>query len=163
MKTFLSLGITAVLLAASPALKANKSYAPLPAMVFSGKTVFIENSTGDATLQHSVYMELARWGRFRLAESRENADIVLAISGPSSVRVVPASESSSGYPPPARSDAPAEPSVPAGFTRISIVDPKTGKSLWFSQNKTDLSKSRTAFLDGLRDAMEQQESGRRHK
>jgi hypothetical protein len=162
MKTFLSLGVAAVLLAASPNLEANKTYSPLPAIVFTGKTVFIENSTGDATLQHSVYMELARWGRFVLAESRDKADIVLAISGPSSVRVVSASESASGYPQ-ARSDAPVEPVIPAGFTRISVVDPKSGKTLWFSQNKTDLSKSRTAFLDGLRDAMERQESGHRQK
>jgi hypothetical protein len=163
MKTFRALGIAAALLASSPVLKANKTYAPLPAMVFTGKTVFIENSTGDATLQHSVYMELARWGRFRLAESRDNADLVLAISGPSSVHTVPTSEPISGYPPQARHDAPAESAVPAGFTRISVVDPKTGKSLWFSQTKSDLSKSRTSFLDGLRDAMDQQESGHKHK
>jgi hypothetical protein len=163
MKTFRALGIAAALLASSPVLKANKTYAPLPAMVFTGKTVFIENSTGDATLQHSVYMELARWGRFRLADGRDNADLVLAISGPSSVRTVPASESTSGYPPQTRNDRPAESAVPAGFTRISVVDPKTGKSLWFSQTKSDLSKSRTSFLDGLRDAMDQQESGHKHK
>jgi hypothetical protein len=163
MKTFRALGIAAALLASSTVLKANKTYAPLPAIVFAGKTVFIENSTGDATLQHSVCMELTRWGRFRLAENRNNADLVLAISGPSSVRTVPASESTSGYPPQARNDTPAEPAVPAGFTRISIVDPKTGKSLWFSQAKSDLSKSRTSFLDGLRDAIDQQESAHKHK
>jgi hypothetical protein len=135
---------------------ANKTYSPLPSIVFTGKTVFIENETGDASLQHLVYLELARWGRYEVAPSREKAEIVISISGPNTVRAVPTSETSGGYPPRPASDV-SDP-VPAGMTRISIVDPKTGKSLWFSQRKTDISRSHTSFLDGLRDAMDQQES-----
>ena|SRR3989442_732120 len=155
----LGLVASVILLTDVSALCANKTYTPLPSVVFSGKTVFIENETGDATLQHAVYLELARWGRFEVAESREKADMVIAISGPNTVRAVVTGDSSGGYPPQSR--APEGDPVPSGFTRISIVDPKTGKALWFSQRKTDLSKSRTGFLDGLRDAMEQQESRRR--
>ena len=147
-----------VLLANSSALCA-KTYTPLPQIVFTGKTVFIENETGDATLQHAVYLELARWDRFDIAASRDKADIVIAISGPNTVRAVATSGSSGGYP--SQSARPEGDPVPSGLTRISIVDPKTGKPLWFSQRKTDLSKSRTGFLDGLRDAMEQQESHKR--
>ena len=150
-------------LASSPVLYANKTYSPLPAIVFTGKTVFIENTTGDATFQHLVYMEIVRWGRFQVAESRDKADIVIAISGASSVRAVPASESSSGYLPQAITAASNEPAVPVGMTRISIVEPKSGKSLWFSQKKTDVAKSKTGFLDSLRDAMVQQESGHKQK
>ena len=68
---------------------------------------------------------------------------------------MPASDTESGYP--VGSALPSGSDVPVGMTRISIVDPKTGKSLWFSQKKTDLSKSRTGLLDGLRDAIEQEE------
>jgi hypothetical protein len=163
MKRFLACVLAAASLAVSPILYANKTYSPLPAIVLTAKTVFIENSTGDATFQHLVYMEIVRWGRFQVAESRDKADMVIAISGAGSVRAVPASESSSGYPPQAISSASNEPAVPVGLTRISIRDPKSGKSLWFSQRKTDLSKSRTGFLDSLRDAMDQQESGHKQK
>jgi len=163
MKIFLSLAVVAVILESAPVLEANKTYTPLPSIVLKGQTVFIENGTGDATLQHLVYMEIARWGRFRMAESRDKADVILAISGASSVRLVEASESSPGYLARMYADTSAEPAVPAGFTRISVVDPKTGKALWFSQKKTDTSKSRTGFLDGLRDAMEQQEASHKQK
>jgi hypothetical protein len=159
MRMLLSLVVTVVLLAGSGTVCASKTYTPLPAIVFAGKTVFIENETGDATLQHAVYLELARWGRFDVVASRDKADIVLAVSGPNAVGTVVTSDSSGGYPPQSR--APEGDPVPSGFTRISILDPKSGKPLWFSQRKTDLSKSRTSFLDGLRDAMEQQESRKR--
>ena len=163
MKIFLSLVVAAFLLADSPVLRADKTYTPLPSIVLKAKTVFIENGTGDATLQDLVYLEIARWGRFRMAESRDKADVILAISGATSVRLVQASESSPGYLARMYADTSAQPSVPAGFTRISVVDPKSGKALWFSQKKTDLSKSRTGFLDGLRDAMDQQESAHKQK
>jgi hypothetical protein len=131
----------------------------VPSFVFSAKTLFIENKTGDATLQHAVYLELARWGRLDVVGSREEADVVISISGPSHVREVSASETSGGYP--ALSTVPEDDPVPVGMTRISILEPKMGKSLWFSQRKTDLSRSHTGFLDVLRDAMEQQESRKR--
>jgi hypothetical protein len=159
MKTLLPLATAATLLLSPSDLLANKKSPPLPAIVFTGKTIFIENETGDATRQHAVYLELVRWGRFDVVASRDKADMVITISGPNTVRAVVTSDSSGGYPPP--SAAPEGESVPAGFTRISIVDPKTNKAIWFSQRKTDLSKSRTGLLDGLRDAMEQQESRKR--
>ena len=159
MKILLCVVAAAFLLAFPSALYANKTYTPVPSFVFSAKTVFIENKAGDATFQHAVYLEFARWGRMNVVDSREKADVIISISGPNGVREVPASETSGGYP-----VSPATPEgnpVPAGMTRISILDPKTGKSLWFSQKKTDLSRSHTGFLDGLRDAMEQQESRKR--
>jgi hypothetical protein len=42
--------------------------------------------------------------------------------------------------------------VPAGSTRISLIDPKTGNSLWSDIRKTDSAKTATHMLDGLRDA-----------
>jgi len=106
-----------------------------------------------------VYLEFARWGRYEVAESRGKADIIVSISGPNSVRAIQARETSGGYP--VAAARPAGSNVPVGMTRISILDPKSGKSLWFSQKKTDLRKSRTGFLDSLRDAMEQEESHKR--
>ena len=128
----------------------------MPSFVFSRKTVFIENKTGDATLQHAIYLEFARWGRLDVVESREKSDVIICISGPNHAREVPASETFNGYP--VSFTVPEGDPVPVGMTRISILDAKTRKSLWFSQRKTDLSRSHTGFLDGLRDAMEQEES-----
>ena len=159
MKVFIRIVAAALLVTFSSATYANKTYTPVPSFVFNAKTVFIENKTGDATLQHAVYLEFARWGRLEVVEGREKADVIISISGPNHVREVPASETSSGYP--LSLTAPEGDPVPVGMTRISILDPKTGKSVWFSQRKMDLSQSHTGFLDGLRDAMEQQESHKR--
>jgi hypothetical protein len=86
MKTAIRIGVATVLLASAATLYGNKTYTPLPRIVFNGKAVFIENQTGDATLQHAVYLEFARSGRFEVAASRDQADVVISISGPNTVR-----------------------------------------------------------------------------
>src|SRR5215470_15413223 len=117
MRILAALFITVILFASPSFLFADKTYSQLPSFVMNGKTVFIENATGDATLQHAVYLEVARWGRLDVVASREKADIVIAISGPNMVRTMATSESSGGYP---ASSAAAESgdTVPAGYTRI---------------------------------------------
>ena len=71
MNVFVRVVAQALFLISSSALYANKTYTPVPSFVFSRKTVFIENKTGDATLQHAIYLEFARWGRLDVVESRE--------------------------------------------------------------------------------------------
>jgi len=49
----------------------------------------------------------------------------------------------------------ADEAVPPGSTRISVIDPKTGNSLWSDIRKTDNAKAATHMLDGLREAFDQ--------
>jgi len=54
----------------------------------------------------------------------------------------------------------ADEAVPPGSTRISVIDPKSGNSLWSDIRKTDNPKAATHMLDGLRNAFDQKEKGR---
>ena len=54
-----------------------------------------------------------------------------------------------------RKFAGADEAVPPGSTRISVIDPKTGNSLWSDIRKTDNAKAATHMLDGLREAFDQ--------
>src|SRR5437016_1722536 len=53
--------------------------------------------------------------------------------------------------------ASADEAVPPGSTRISVIDPKTGNSLWSDIRKTDNAKAATHVLDGLREAFDQKQ------
>jgi hypothetical protein len=48
-------------------------------------------------------------------------------------------------------------SFPPGSTRISVIDPKTGNSLWSDIRKIDNAKAATHLLDGLREAFDQKQ------
>ena len=54
----------------------------------------------------------------------------------------------------------ADEAVPPGSTRISVIDAKSGNSLWSDIRKTENPKAATHMLDGLRDAINQKEKGR---
>jgi hypothetical protein len=53
----------------------------------------------------------------------------------------------------------ADEAVPPGSTRVSLIDPKSGSSLWSDVRKTDSPNAATHMLDGLREAIEQKEKG----
>jgi hypothetical protein len=61
-----------------PAIAAEK--APLPAKLTTAKSAFLVNEGVSARLLDKVYSELKKWNRFRLVESREDADIVITLS-----------------------------------------------------------------------------------
>jgi hypothetical protein len=116
--------------------------------------VYVDNQTTDAQLQTEVYSELMKWGRFQIAESPQKADLILRISSGSMVRFVsgdatnaPAAETRVA--PPSADD-----SVAPGFTRLTLVDPKSGNSLWSGQKKTSGAPAGWHLLDSLRGAIE---------
>ena len=54
-----------------------------------------------------------------------------------------------------------EESVPAGHTKIALVDPKTGATLWSDLHKTEGGKVKSGhLLDGLRQAFDEYEKAR---
>ena len=125
----------------------------------SAKTVYVENQTTTAELQNTAYTELLKWGRLQIVDSPQKADIVLRVSNGNYVKFVPGGENPRASKPKAGNQdfAGADEAVPPGSTRISVIDPKTGNSLWSDIRKTDNPKAATHLLDGLREAFDQKQ------
>jgi hypothetical protein len=125
--------------------------------VVSARTVYIQNETGFIELEYATILELSKWGHFELAERREKADLILRLDTGSRVRLVPEGEGI-----PAASSAPAENPVPPGYTRISLLQPKTAQMLWSGKHKTEGGKVKNGhLLDELREAFRDYERGKR--
>jgi hypothetical protein len=147
-------GVTAGLL---PLAKAKNSPSSVPQVVLSAKTIYVENQTTDGQLQTAVYVELTKWGRYQIVENREKADLILSLSNGNIVRFVSGDAAAA---PTAQIKAPptappvADETVPPGFTRVSLLDPKTGSPLWSGQRKTSGPPASWHLLDGLREAID---------
>lgn len=130
----------------------------LPQAVMNAHTVFLENETGFVELQYTAVLELSKWGHFQQAESREKADLVLVLSGGTHVHAIPDGQ----YPRTTGLNAFTEESVPSGRTKIALVDPKTGTTLWSGLHRTEGGKVKGGhLLDELRQAYEETEKGKR--
>ena len=130
---------------------------PLPDAVVHARTVFLENETGFHELEYSTVLELSKWGRFELAESREKADLILRLNNGNRVRAVPEGE----FPTSKAINFSEEP-IPPGHTRIALVDPKTGALLWSDLHRTDGGKVKNGhLLDGLRVAFDSYDKSKR--
>ncbi|HXR32500.1 MAG TPA: hypothetical protein VN830_02235 [Verrucomicrobiae bacterium] len=146
------LGVWALRVAAQPT--------NLPEAVIKAHTLFLVNETGFAELQNTAVLELNKWGHFEIAESREKADLVLSLSSGTHVRALPDGQ----YPRPTGLNAFTEDAVPKGHTRVALLDPKTGATLWSDLRRTEGGKVKNGhLLDGLREAFDSYEksSGRK--
>lgn len=129
----------------------------LPQAVMNAHTVIIVNETGFAELQYTAVLELSKWGHFQEAESREKADLVLVLSSGTHVHAIPDGQ----YPRTTGLNAFSEETVPAGHTRVALVDPKSGTTLWSGFHKTEGGKVKGGhLLDELRQAYEDTEKGK---
>ncbi len=139
--------------------QAKDKHASLPTSVLRAQTVYVDNQTTSGELQNTAYIELSRWGRFQIVEEPKKADIILRLSSGNSVKFVSGNGSSPVYGPRVTGQnwMGADEAVPHGSTRISLVDPKSGNSLWSDIRKTNNPKAASHMLDGLRDAFDQQE------
>jgi hypothetical protein len=130
---------------------------PLPDAIVRAHTVFVENETGFNELQYELVLELSKWGRFELAESREKADLLLRLDNGNHVRTVPEGQFPSG----AMNALTESPEIPKGHTRIALLDPKTDTLLWSDTHKTEGGKVKNGhLLDGLREAFDSYEKSR---
>ncbi len=159
MKFLLCILVILLLILSSPMpVQAKDKHAVLPARVRSAHTVYVDNQTTSAELQNVAYTELSKWARLQIVDSPKKADIILRLSGGNSVRYVSSGENS--HPPamvPAKQNwIDAGAAVPEGSTRISVIDPKTGNSLWSDIRKTNNLKAASHMLDGLRAAFDQE-------
>ena len=152
-RLLLACGAAIVLIFATAANAANS---PLPFSILSARTVYIDNQSGFAELSNVAYLELSRWGRFEPVESATKADLSIVLTGSSYVRVLATSETPS-YDAKKVGLRPAEmpEAAPAGFTRVTLQDVKSGKTLWSGLVKTDGPRVKGRLLDGFREAYDQ--------
>jgi hypothetical protein len=158
MKSLTSVLAVAALVAGSVAVEtvAKDKRPSLPMRVMAAKTVYVDNQTTTAELLNTAYTELSKWGRLQVVDTPQTADIILRLSNGNFVKFV-----SGGDTPPAadakmdkQSFVGADETVPPGSTRVSVIDPKSGTSVWSDIRKTDNPKVATHMLDGLREAFD---------
>jgi len=132
----------------------------LPQAVTSAHSVFLQNETGFPDLEYTALLELNKWGRFEVVASQDKADLVLVLTCGTRVRAIPDGQ----FPRTTGLNAFTEESVPAGHTKIALVDPKTGATLWSDLHKTEGGKVKSGhLLDGLRQAFDEYEKARNKK
>jgi hypothetical protein len=132
----------------------------LPQAVTSSHSLFLQNETGFPELEYTALLELNKWGRFEVVASQDKADLVLVLTSGTHVRAIPDGQ----FPRATGLNAFTEESVPPGHTKIALVDPKTGSTLWSDLHKTEGGKVKSGhLLDGLRQAFEEYEKARNKK
>ena len=150
--------ISSVLLSLEP-VQANEKRGAIPSRVLAAKTIYIDNQTTDAELQHDAYLGLSKWGRYEIVDSPQKADLVLRLSGSSVVKFVPGGDPAATYNPKPVSENPAavEELAPPGCTRLTLTEAKSGTALWSDVRKTSNAQEKSKLLEGLHDAVDQQE------
>jgi hypothetical protein len=152
----------ALLLAAAQIALANKK-PTLPDAVLFAKTISVDNQANDAGLQHSAYMALAHWGHFQVVAAPDKADVVLRLTGSSFISSAPSDTPPDMSLKPSRSSQGGNDSLlpngaavaPEGFTRLTLMDGKSGAVLWSDLSRTNKPEIALHMLDGLRDAVTQ--------
>jgi hypothetical protein len=154
----LSAGISSLFLVSwLAALSAEAKSGGLPQALLNAHSVYIENETGFADLKYAAILELEKWGRFEVADSREKADLIFRLDNGAHVRELP-----EGQLPSSANNAGAEGAVPSGYTRIALLDSKSGQVLWSGIHKTEGGKVKSGhLLDGLRDVFRDYDKGKR--
>ncbi len=149
------------LLTVTQIVLANKKSSALPEALFTAKTIYIDNQANDAGLQNSAYMALARWGRFQVVEAADKADVVLRLTGNAYVKNVP-SDTPPDMKPSRNAPGAADgllpngaEAAPDGYTRLTLIDPKSGVALWSDLSKTNRPEAALHMLDALREAFTQ--------
>ena len=143
---------------------------PLPQEILLAKTIYIDNQSGHADLGDKAYDELKKWGRYEIVNSPDKADIVLLLSA----REYISGYSSSTYHNTTGTvqdngninaqsyGSTGSTAVYSGTTYITLLNPKTGTSLWADARAWGRWKSATrGLIKELRDRVTEQEGKRK--
>ncbi len=132
-------------------------HAPLPALILSAKTVYIDNQGGYSQITDRAYDELTKWGRFQVVDSSKKADIILRFAAdttPASTSTISTYNSST--------QTWNHGTVrTGGETRVHlfVIDPATRDTLWTaSETKAFHSQTREDIKE-LRKRIDEQEHG----
>lgn len=145
-----------VLIASAPIIcGAKDKHLPLPPQIASAKTVYIDNQSGVAKLGDRCYTQIEKWGRFKVVQDPKEADLIFLLSANEYTRgyVTSGGGSTSTVNTSGNVEATTignqttgtvntsgtvnttiEPTytypVTVGYTYLTVIDPKTGGSLW---------------------------------
>jgi hypothetical protein len=143
---------------------------PLPPQVMNAKTVYLDNQSGIADLGDKAYDEMKKWGRYQIVDSADKADIVLLLSAK---EYVGGYTSSTYHNTTGNVDnygnvnahtygSGSSRAMVTGTTFITLVDTKTGASLWADAKPWGKWKSATrGLVKALRDRVQDQEQGKK--
>lgn len=156
MKDFPRIVLVYILIAVSAiAAHAKDKHLPLPPQISTAKTVYIDNQSGVAKLGDRCYTQVEKWGRFKVVSDPKDADLVFLLSaneytrgyvtsGGGSTSTVNTSGNveattignqtagtvnTSGTVTTTTQPTYSQP-VTVGYTYLTVIDPKTGNSLW---------------------------------
>ena len=134
---------------------AKDKHQPLPPQIMKATTVYIDNQSGIAKLGDRCYTEIEKWGRFKVVQDPKTADLVFLLSakqytsgyvtsgggststvntsgninattiGDQTTGTVNTSGTVNTTTQPTYTSA-----VTVGYTYLTVIDPKTGDSLW---------------------------------
>src|ERR1700730_18463678 len=160
--------LAALLFGASAYAKHDKL--PLPEQVMTAKTVYIDNQSGLADLGDKAYDETKKWGRVQIVDSPEKADLVLLLSAKEYIsgyrsntyHNTTGSVDSSGNVNAQTYGSGHSRAVYSGTTYITLLDPKSGSSLWSDSRAWGAWKSATrGIIKELRDRVKNKEQGKK--
>jgi hypothetical protein len=121
------LSVYLVSLAACLPVIARANHAPLPQEILQAKTVCVLNHTKNKSAGNQALKELTKWGRFKVVQKPEDAELVLLLSTRStkSQVEVAASKDSEGF----DTDL-VELTSTLNYDYICVFDRKTRRRLW---------------------------------
>ena len=138
--TCLLVAITLVNFAAIPVAHAQKGQPP-SAKIRSAESVYFDDQTGAAAVGKKAVEELKKWGRFRIANDRTEADLVMLLSSdPYSGQKIIVSGGQTGTIGPdgdVREDrVPTFGKLaPVRYAYLTVIDPRTGEELWSGSHR----------------------------
>jgi hypothetical protein len=136
----LLVAITFVNFAAIPVAHAQKGPPP-SAKILSAESVYFDDQTGAAAVGKKAVGELKKWGRFRIAKDRTEADLVMLLSSdPYMGQNVIVSGGQTGTIGPngdVREDrVPTFGKLaPVRYAYLTVIDPRTGEALWSGSHR----------------------------
>jgi hypothetical protein len=158
-----------LMLVAFPAFAKHEKM-PLPQQVMTAKTVYIDNRSGHAELGDKAYDEMKKWARYQIVDSADKADIVLLLSAQeyiggytsSTYHNTTGTVDDNGNVNAQSYGSGSSRAVVTGTTFITLIDTKSGTSLWADSKPWGRWKSATrGIIKELRDRVKDQEQGKK--
>jgi hypothetical protein len=176
MRRSISLLSAVCILSFCPSALAKTKHAPLPDQILQAKTVCLVNQTQFASLGDKAFDELTKWGRLKIVEKPEEADLVIVLSATSTVTGFDTQTSGdtigrvddSGNVQLSGQSTSRSRETTVSYTYMTAIDPKTGTHLWsdvkqwgsFPFNPRSATRS---LVKELRERIKEQESDSKGK
>lgn len=147
--------IVLALLVVTGIANSKDKHAPLPSQVLTAKKVYIDNQSGFAQVMDRAYDELTKWGRFKIVQNPQDADLLLRFSAETTPGQS-GSVSTYDY----KTNAWQHGTVTTGgdtTVHFAVVDPKTSSILWSATKGKPFHSQTREDIKELKNRIEEQE------